>query len=80
MDPSQLQVTDLMKTEQDPLAKIIRKKIKEKGIKQKIPVLYSKEPPKKVDGPRIASSIFVTSSAGILIASYVFRKLLEDKS
>lgn len=80
MDPSQLQVTDLMKTEQDPLAKIIRKKIKEKGIKQKIPVLYSKEPPKKVDGPRIASSIFVPSSAGILIASYVFRKLLEDKS
>lgn len=80
LDPSQLQITELMKTEQDPLARILRKKVREQGIKHKIPVLYSKESPKKVDKPWIASSIFVPSSAGILIASYVFRKLLEDES
>ncbi|MCI8446501.1 MAG: tRNA threonylcarbamoyladenosine dehydratase [Bacilli bacterium] len=78
IDPSKLVITDLSKTEYDPLAKILRKKVKDEKIKEKIPVVFSREIPKKIEGKTIASSAFVPSSAGILAASYVFQKLLEE--
>lgn len=77
LDPSQLEITRLEKTEYDPLAKILRKMVREKNIKGIIPVVWSKETPKKIDSNVIASSIFVPASAGILAASYVVKQMLE---
>lgn len=77
LDPSKLEITDIRKTENDPLARIIRKYIRDKKIKDKITVLSSKEIPIKTHDKTPGSTAFVPSSAGLLIASYVFKKLIE---
>jgi tRNA A37 threonylcarbamoyladenosine dehydratase len=47
MDPSQLTVDDISKTSYDPLAKIIRKKLREARIYKGVKVVFSKEMPVK---------------------------------
>lgn len=79
MDPSKLEITELKKTNHDPIARILRKRVKEANISGKIPVIWSREIPKKIEEKTIASSIFVPASAGILAASYVVKNLLEGK-
>ena len=74
-DPSKLKITDIKKTYNDPLAKIIRKYVKDEKINKKIDVLTSTEVPKKTEG--LGSAIFVPASAGILIASYVMKKIIK---
>ena len=76
MHPELLQITDIRKTSYDPIAKIIRKMVKDEKIKGKIPVVFSKEKPMIKN--KICSNAFVPSSAGILATSYVINKLLED--
>ena len=46
LDPSRLEVTDLYKTEMDPIARIMRRELKKRGIRR-LKVVYSKEPPIK---------------------------------
>lgn len=77
-DPSKLEITDIRKTENDPLARIFRKWVKDNKINSKIPVLCSKEVPKKC-GNVVASTSFVPNSAGLLISSYVIREIIEKK-
>ncbi len=79
LDPSQLYIADIRKTNYDPLARILRKWVKEEKIKEKILVLCSHEQPIKTDGRTPASSAFVPSSAGLLIASYVVCDLFNKK-
>ena len=79
LDPSQLEIVDIRKTINDPLARIIRKFIKDEKINQKVMVLSSKELPIKTHDRTPGSSAFVPSSAGLLIASYIVRKLLEKE-
>lgn len=76
-DPSKLMITDIRKTSYDPLAKIIRKWVKDEKIKGSINVLWSNEEVKKVDGRTPGSTSFVPSSAGLLIASYIFKMIIE---
>lgn len=45
MDPSQLQITDISKTKYDPLAKVIRTRLRKEGIYEGIEVIYSEEQP-----------------------------------
>ena len=45
-DPTKLVVTDIYKTEMDPLAKVMRKELKKRGVK-KLKVVYSTEEPLK---------------------------------
>ncbi|ADH99957.1 tRNA threonylcarbamoyladenosine dehydratase [Salisediminibacterium selenitireducens] len=45
MDPSQLQITDISKTKYDPLAKVIRTRLRKEGIYEGIEVIYSEERP-----------------------------------
>ena len=75
MDPSLLEITDIRKTNNDPLARIFRKWVKDEKIKDKIPVLCSKEVPIH-SGNVVASNSFVPNSAGLLISSYVIRKII----
>lgn len=77
MDPSKLQIADLKKTYNDPLARILRKFVKDEGITGKIPVLFSTEVAMPIK--ELGSTAFVPSSAGLLIASYVVRSLLAKE-
>lgn len=86
LDPTKVIITDIYKTYGDPLAKIMRKLLKEKGIK-KLDVVYSTEKPLKPlfdikeiekDSSRRSipgSSAFVPSAAGLAIAYFVTRKI-----
>lgn len=77
MHPELLEITDIRKTEYDPIAKIIRKMVKEEKINKKVPVIFSKEKPLIKD--KVGSNAFVPATAGLLATSYVINTLLEDK-
>ena len=76
-DPSKLEITDIRKTINDPLARILRKYVKDCKIKEKVCVCSSSEIPQKTHDRVPGSTAFVPSSAGLLIASYIIRKFLK---
>ncbi len=82
LDPTRFEVTDIYKTEVCPLAKVMRKELKLRGIK-KLKVVYSKEEPVKVlqkeEGKKQppASISFVPSVAGLIIAGEVVKDLIS---
>ncbi len=81
--PEKFVITDIFKTENCPLCRVMRRKYKAAGIK-KVTVLYSPELPvenKLTDTEnqekRVPSSIsFVPSVAGLRIAGYVIKALI----
>ena len=76
-DPTKFKVTDIFKTSTDPVAKVMRKKLKELGIK-KLKVVCSDEVPKKFSAEKvIGSNSFVPSVAGLILASEVVKDLLK---
>ena len=77
LDPSKLVITDIRKTVNDPLARILRKYVKDNKINSKITVLSSTELPIKLSDRTPGSTAFVPSSAGLLIASYIVRKFIN---
>ena len=78
MDPSKLYICDIKNTFNDPVARIIRKFIKDECNGMKLNVLSSTEVPKKVEGV-IASNSFVPSSAGLLIGAHVVGEFTIEK-
>ena len=44
-DPTRFQIEDISKTHTDPMAKVIRTRLKKEGIKKGIPVVFSDESP-----------------------------------
>lgn len=82
IEPTMLEVADINKTSVCPLARVMRKELKNRGIK-KLKVVYSKELPKKPfneSGSRekkvnVGSIAFVPSTAGLIIASEVVKDL-----
>ena len=75
MDAFSYQITTIGKTEGDPLARSIRKQLRERGIDD-IPVLYSKESP-ICDGTKPIPTIsYMPAVAGLEISSYIIKKLL----
>lgn len=87
LDPTCVRVTELMKTEYDPLAKVMRNQVRKRRLRGKIPVVFSTEHPtvqrvivneegktRKEKMPP-ASSPFVPAAAGLACASYVVRNL-----
>ena len=77
LDPSRLEIMDIRKTVNDPLARILRKYVKDEKIKDKVIVLSSSELPVKTGDRTPGSSSFVPSSAGLLIASYIVRYFID---
>lgn len=81
LNPCLFEITDIYKTQVCPLAKVMRKELKQRGVKH-LKVLYSKEDPKKSgiigeNGKAIPGSIsFVPSVAGLIIAGEVIKDLL----
>lgn len=86
LDPLKLEITDINKTSVCPLARVIRKEVKNRGIKR-LKVLYSKEEPKKPlneDNSReksvnVGSISFVPSVAGLIIAGEVIKDICNIK-
>lgn len=78
LDPSKLEIMDIRKTNYDPIAKHLRKFVRDEKITQKIMVVSSHEAPLSTVGRTVASTSFVPSSAGILIASYIIRQIIEN--
>jgi len=74
MDPTKFIVTDIHKTEMDPLAKAVRKELRSRGIKD-VKVVCSTEPPR--DCGRVpASNSFVPPAMGLILASEVIKDLI----
>jgi tRNA threonylcarbamoyladenosine dehydratase len=47
MDPTKFQVADISKTSVDPIARVIRQRLRKEGIKKGVKVVFSKELPQK---------------------------------
>lgn len=77
LDPTELEIIDIRKTSYDPLAKRIRKMIKDEHINNKIMVVSSKEKPKEIK--KLGSISYVPSVAGILITSYIINDIIGEK-
>ncbi len=77
LNPSNVIITRLDKTSNDPLAKKMRYEARKRGLKLNVPVVCSKEEP--INNDRIiASSIFVPSTAGLMLAYYIIEKVIND--
>ncbi len=78
LDPTKLEITTLDKTSYDPIAKILRKYIKDEKINKKIYVVCSKEQPKKINEKKISSISTVPSVAGLLLSSFVINSIINN--
>lgn len=84
LEPSMFEVADIYKTSVCPLAKVMRKELKARGVR-KLKVVYSRELPRtpKIlinDGRKRAvpgSTAFVPSAAGLVIAGEVIKDLTQ---
>ena len=91
IDPEKLQIADIWKTDICPLAKFVRKRLRNRNIKAKFPVVFSTEKPVEpvmLDEERNdeetgrirktqGSTPFVPQAAGLMLASYAVRKLIS---
>ena len=80
LDPSKFEISDIYKTSVCPLAKVMRKELKQRGIK-KLKVVYSKEEQikiKKENEEKVIGSIsFVPPVAGLIIAGEVVKDIIN---
>ena len=86
MDPSGFRVSDISRTEMDPLAKVMRRELKKRGITH-LKVVYSKEKPLDtvVEGEGTQASrhapgslSFVPPVMGYVLASEVVKDLISE--
>lgn len=91
IDPSKIKVADISKTHTDPLARVIRSRLRKLGITKGIQVVFSEETPlekpagendifaeENNDGKVINGSlIFVTACVGMTAASVAIRNIIQ---
>ena len=76
LDIKKLDIIDINKTTYDPLAKIIRKKMRDENLKCHFKVLSSTEEPLKSD--ILGSYMPVTSTAGLMLADYIIKEIINN--
>ena len=80
LDNTAFEVADISKTSVCPLARVMRRELKKRGIEH-VKVVYSKEEPKKqtADGEKVSQSsiAFVPSVAGLILAGEVIKDLIK---
>lgn len=76
LNPELFEITTLNKTDYDPIARILRKYVKDNHIKGKIMVVSSKERGIVKSIKTIPSISFVPATAGVLLASYVINDII----
>ena len=79
LDPTRLEVADISKTQVCPLARVMRRELRARGINH-LKVVYSKEEPQKTtvteNGKAVPGSVaFVPSVAGLIIAGEVVKDI-----
>ena len=87
LDPSRLCISDISKTYGCPLARVMRKELKNRGIRR-LPVVFSPEEPastRQLDTPDPgrrsvpASVAWVPSCAGLMLGGYVVQELCKEE-
>lgn len=81
LNPGMFEVADIEKTSVCPLAKVMRRELKKRGIRN-VKVVYSREEPQKsgMEDKRTPASIaFCPSVAGLMIASEVIKDLIKGE-
>ena len=77
LDPSLLRVDDISRTSVCPLARVMRRELRKRGIEKGVKVVYSAEAPvsegEKQHTP--GSAAFVPGCAGLMIAAEIVRRL-----
>ncbi len=79
LDPSKIEIIELSKTSYDPIAKTLRKMVKDERINKKVMTVCSSEAPKKVKGGTVSSNAVVPAVAGLLMADYIFKLMLKER-
>lgn len=81
LDPTRLKIGDIGETSICPLARVMRRELKKRGITRGIPVVYSREPavkPPRQERERINGSIsFVPPVCGMYLAAKVVNDILD---
>ena len=76
LNPTMLEITDVFKTNYDPLAKVMRKLLRENNITE-ADVITSKEIPIKTGTSTPGSTSLVPSVAGIYATYYIVKDILK---
>ena len=83
LDPTAFEVSDIFKTSVCPLCRVMRKELKDRGIKA-LKVVYSKEEPitpKDCEDKRTPASIsFVPPVAGMILAGEAIKDLIKKEA
>ena len=78
LDASAFKVTNIKKTEQDRLAKVMRKRLRDEGIDEGVTVVYSPEPPvTEIKNGIIPSISYMPATAGLRIAGEIIQNLIK---
>lgn len=78
LDASAFKVTNIKKTEQDRLAKVMRKRLRDEGIDEGVTVVYSPEPPvTDIQNGIIPSISYMPATAGLRIAGEIIQNLIK---
>ena len=91
--PEKLEFADIWKTDVCSLAKFVRKRLRNRGVKRHFPVVFSREIPcgpveseeeNSENSGRIrktqGSTVFVPQAAGLMLASYAVRSLIQPEN
>lgn len=88
LDPAQLRIADIADTYGCPLARVMRKELRRRGIEHQTVVFSPEEPVQPVSQPEVpppgrrsipASNPWVPAAAGLLLGSAVVRDLIQEK-
>lgn len=71
-------IKDISETSVCPLARAVRKALRERGIASGVPVLFSREAPREGAGRTPASISYVPAVAGLRLAEFVIRDILAE--
>lgn len=77
LDPTKVVISNIWQTNYDPLAKVMRKLLRDNKISYKLPVVTSTEIPVKTHVRTPGSTCFVPNTAGLCLASYVFNDIIK---
>lgn len=87
LDNTQFAFVDIAETSVCPLAKVMRRELKKRGITEGVPVLYSLAPVVKAEAntnaeqrrPTVGSISYVPATAGLLLAGKVINTLVDNE-
>lgn len=75
-DPTRVTFSDISKTSTDPLARAVRRGLKQAGVTSGVMCVYSNEVPQKKEG-MLGSFVSVVGTFGLTLASLAIQELLK---